>query len=127
LSPTEQPDLRRLGEEIRKARIAAGLSIAECARRARISAPYLWRLEHGERRTRGSTLRRLATALWTADPYDTQRPAILAELLDAAGIALAPESRFQRRVEQRRRQRIRKARYVARIPAGYCPGCARPL
>jgi len=127
IEPAELPDLRRLGERIREARTAAGLSIAECARRARISGPHLSRLERGDRRTRRSTLERLATALWMTEPYGTQQPAILAGLHDAAGVALAPESSFQKRVERRWRRRVRGGRYVARIPAGYCPGCARPL
>jgi len=127
IEPVEVPHFQRLGETLRRERERVGLSIAECARRACISGPYLSRLERGHRRTRRTTIERIATAFWMADLYGTQRPVILAKLLEAAGIALAPESCFQERVEQRRGRRVRRARYVARIPAGYCPGCARPL
>ena len=127
IEAAELPSLQRLAETVRRERKRVGLSIAECARRAQLSGPYLSRLERGQRRPCRSTLERIATALWMMDIYGRQRPVLLADLLDAAGMALAPESRYRERVEQRRRRRVQRGRYALQVPAGYCPGCARPL
>ena len=98
-----------LGACLRSLRSEVGLSQALLANRAGLSERSYRRIEHGDRRTRASTLRRLAdglvaytSTLGTADEVTTR-------LITAAGLALADESEYQSRVEARRRRRMAKA------------------
>ena len=126
IEPAELPDLWRLGEEIRKARTSTGLSVAECARRAQISGPYLWRLEHGQRRPRRGTLRRLAEAIASGRPCGSAAE-LPERFVAAAADRLATESAHRERLERRRMRRLRRGRYAIRTMHGYCPHCRRPL
>ncbi len=53
----------RVGDEVRSRRLAAGLSIAELARRADVSAPFISQLEAGRSSISIATLYRVADAL----------------------------------------------------------------
>ena len=77
-----------------------GLAQAEVAARAGVASRSLRRIERGERRTRATTLGRLARAIDEADPD------LVHLLIGAAGVALAPESAFADRVDRRRRRRL---------------------
>lgn len=56
-----------IGEQIRRRRIEAGLSLSALAQRAEVSKGYLWSLEKGETEARpsGKTLYQIAEALGT--------------------------------------------------------------
>lgn len=84
ITPNEVRPLLELGRQLTNARKAAGLTQRQLAERARLSLRHVKRLEHGTRRTRWSTLQRLAPVLNT-DP---------SALREAAGHALAPESPY---------------------------------
>jgi hypothetical protein len=73
---------------------------------AELSASHLGSLERAVRRTRASTLARIASALTTGEDDDE---ALLEQLVAIAGPALAPESEYAERVERRRRRRHRQA------------------
>lgn len=102
ITDAEVPYLGRLGSTIRGLRDEAGTSRPDVARRAEISVSTLERIEAGFRRTRRSTLERLVRAL--------DKPEALADLIDCAGPALAPESRYRDRVDRRRRRRHSRRR-----------------
>lgn len=61
-SPASSPD-EHVGVEVRTRRIAAAMSIAELARRAGVSAPFISQLESGRTSMSIPTLYRVATAL----------------------------------------------------------------
>jgi transcriptional regulator with XRE-family HTH domain len=86
LEPAELLYLRALGARLAELRKRAGLSQVALARRAGIGRRHLQRLEAGSRRTRRSTLLRIAGVL------DPGRAAVIAdELVNVAGPGLAPE------------------------------------
>ncbi len=104
----ESPYLVRLGEELRILRLSAGMSQVELATKAGLGERGLRRLEHGERRTRASTLTRLAGALTEGAPAEvTDR--VATALMAVAGPTLAPESQYAERVQRRRDRRRRAA------------------
>lgn len=105
----ERPGLLELGAYLRHLRHEVGLSQALLANRAGLSERSYRRIEHGDRRTRASTLARIAdglvaytSTLGTADEVSTR-------LVKAAGTSLAAESEYASRVEARRRRRMAKA------------------
>lgn len=101
----EVPYLEALGRRIRDARTAAGMTQAAAGLAAELSRNHLSSLERGVRRTRASTLERLASAL----TEDGEAAAELhRELVVLAGPALAPESAYADRVARRRRRRYRQ-------------------
>lgn len=102
ITSAEVPYLATAGARLRAARVESGLLIREVAERAAIGANHVSAIERGKRRTRRSTLARIVTVL--VDDDDNRRR-LLAELVDLAGPALAPESAYQERVAKRRRER----------------------
>jgi len=56
-----------LAAALRQARLQARMTVREAAARAGISAPFMSRLERGERCPRPDVARRLAAALWLDD------------------------------------------------------------
>ncbi len=110
LSPEERPWLDRLAFVLRELRLEAGLSQARLAARAGLAERSVRRLEHGQRRTRGSTLQRLAVALTREPSVLGTAEAVLALLLEAAGPSLAAESQYSERIDGRRKRRLRRAR-----------------
>ncbi len=103
----ERPHLVALGHRLAEARKRAGLQQTKVAAAAGITASTLWRIEHAYRRTRVTTLGRLSAAIADVDPT-ADRERLLAELVTAAGPALASESDYPERVARRRERRGRK-------------------
>jgi transcriptional regulator with XRE-family HTH domain len=99
----------QLGAELRRFRIEAGLSQASLAARAGVAERSLRRIEHGQRRTRRSTLDRLAQGMAQELAVKDHPEVVLARLLAAAGPTLAPESIYGDRVNARRRARRARA------------------
>jgi transcriptional regulator with XRE-family HTH domain len=122
LEAWELPLLAALGERLRELREWAGLSQRLLGEAAELSADQVSRIERGRRRTRRSTLARLAGAL-AAHGRDGDQ--VLAELLELVGSALAAESAFAGRVERRRvarfdrrrRQEAWRAEWAGRLAA----------
>lgn len=116
----ERPWLQRLGASLRAARRDAQMSQAHLAARAGIAERSVRRIEQGERRTRRSTLVRLAGVLAQSQNGRGIEP-LLADLLLAVGPALAPETEYPQRVEARRCRRQRKTgrRFVVRHVTAY--------
>jgi transcriptional regulator with XRE-family HTH domain len=100
IEPAETPYLAALGIRLRDRRRRKGLTQAQLAAASELSLRHLERIETGSRRTRRSTLSRIATALGD--------PSLEKELAALAGPALAPESAFAERVARRRKRRARK-------------------
>lgn len=101
--------LERLAAGLRTARTAAGLTQCGLAVRAGMNPTTVYRIEAAVRRTRLSTLRRIAEALVGAAPWmggDPER--VTADLATMAGLGLAPESEYRERVEGRRARRERR-------------------
>lgn len=119
IAPGEVADLERLGELLRAMRVEAGLTRRHLADAAELSAQQLRRIEHGTRRTRTSTLDRIADAL--ADRLDTDADDLADDLAAAAGDTLASESDYRERVDARRERRHRVTHVEVgpwRFPAG---------
>ncbi len=95
-----------LGEVVHQARTAAELSQGELAKAVTLSKRHLQRIEAGQRRTRLSTLKRLAEFL--ACFLVIGEDDLLEVLLQAAGRSLAQESEYADNVELRRAQRARR-------------------
>ncbi len=115
IKPEEVPDLERLGKLLRDFRHAAGLTQLEVQWLSRTSRVQIARIEAGTRRTRASTLHRIAAALALVDPSLGRAETLSTRLRKAAGQAIAPESQYRARVDRRRGRRARKGRYGPRI------------
>lgn len=102
----ERPNLRALGTALREHRVAVGSTQASLAVATGLSERTIRRIEHAERRTRRSTLDRLAAALCSGDPGAQEY--LLQQFVHLAGPALAPESEFADRVSRRRERRSRR-------------------
>jgi hypothetical protein len=101
--------LEQLGRELRRLREHTTLSIVDYAWECEISVPHVRRLELGLRRTRPSTLRRIATVIEAECPDEGTADEILARLLRLGGGAIAEESQYEARLDRRRARRRRKA------------------
>lgn len=104
----EAPDLKRFGTALRAIRQAAGIRAQDLAARSEVSRVTLWRIEAGKRRTRESTIDRIAGALVGLAPWMGDPVAVADNLIDLAGPVLAPESPFQDRIERRRARRTER-------------------
>jgi transcriptional regulator with XRE-family HTH domain len=140
----EVPYLEAMGTRLRELRQAAGLSQRELADLAQLRQPALSRVERGLRRTRRSTLLRLAGALAPRLPgasvpapaaglvlyrSDADRAAheahlarapvvdLARELEGLGGPAVAGESAYLARVEARRTRRVRRRAREAALKA----------
>lgn len=105
----EVPHLEAFGAELRSLRMRARLKRAELARRAELSQDHLGELERATVRTRRSTIERIAAALAGAIGDDVTQEGITEQLVQAIGIALAPESQYVDRVNRRRQVRTAEA------------------
>ena len=121
IESSEVPNLERLGRLLKRLRQAAGMTQRDLARNAELSAWMVSQIELGTRRTRQSTLRRIARAIVGADPNVSTEDELTEELTGAAGEALAPESSYRDRVDRRRKRRAKRGRYGPREVAPY-PG-----
>lgn len=109
ITEAELPHLRAFGEGLRQERWRVGLSQAALGHMAEVGERHVRDLEYGRRRTRLSTLSRLASALVRADQTPERSTEELAvRLVSLAGPALASESPHGERVDRRR------SRHVAR-------------
>lgn len=100
-------NLKQLGREVRAFRRRVGLSQQQLADRALLHKSALSWIETGQRRTRASTLRRIAQALVNSGAHvDVEH--LVSAFVDRAGDALAPESDYAERVDRRRRERFRR-------------------
>lgn len=106
LTPEEYAGAEALGGYIRELRFAGGLSVPRAARASDMSENGWWRIENATRRTRHSTVERIAKGLGAVLGIDPNE--VYAELVKRADNALAPESEYRERVERRRAERIRR-------------------
>lgn len=95
ITEEEIPYLDNLGAVIKETRLRAGLYVKQAASVAELHHLSWRRIEAGTRRTRRSTLLRIATALAPDINEDIQ--VLYAHLIEQAGPALAPEPGMQRR------------------------------
>src|SRR5689334_17154271 len=91
-----------MGCSVKALPVAAGLTQRALANTAELSVSMIGRIEAGTRRTRRSTLERIAAAF--------DQPELGEELARLAGPALAPESAYAGRIATRRQRRTEKAR-----------------
>ncbi len=110
----EVSHLERLGRLLRGLRKAAGMTQRDIARSAELSSWMVGQIELGTRRTRRSTLRRIARAIVGAHPNASTEDELTEQLVEAAGAALAPESGYRARVDRRRARRAKQGRYGPR-------------
>jgi transcriptional regulator with XRE-family HTH domain len=105
----EVPHLERLGRLIGTTRRALGLTQKQVALAAALHWTHLQRIELGTRRTRRSTLRRIAAVFVLEAPRLGPVDVLLDDFVQAAGPALAEESAFAERVGRRRTLREDRA------------------
>jgi hypothetical protein len=106
IADEEVAQLQALGDEIRRLRWrVANVSRSRLAIRAEVSVRQLEQIEQAIRRTRRSTLTRIAGALVEIQPDIGAADELVEHLADLAGAALAPESDYRERVDKRRRAR----------------------
>lgn len=111
----EVPHLERLGRLLSTTRRALGLTQQEVALAAALHWTSLQRIELGTRRTRRSTLRRIAAVFVLEAPRLGPVERLLEDFVQAAGPALAEESAFAERVGRRRQVREERAWQAARV------------
>jgi transcriptional regulator with XRE-family HTH domain len=105
ITPGEVGNLEALGARLRELRERAGLSRPALAEKAQLGKTQIELIERGGRRTRRSTLDRLAVALTIGNSNPDE---LANELASLAGPALATESDHADRVARRRDRRWRK-------------------
>jgi transcriptional regulator with XRE-family HTH domain len=105
MSDGERDCAVELGRLLKRLRLEAAVTQADLARGAEIGERHLRRVEAGERRTRSSTLLRLAGTLSQANADLGSADEIHRRLIAVAGVSLAPESRYADRVDARRARR----------------------
>ena len=109
ITADEVAGLEALGDELRRLR----WKVARVARpalsvRAQVSVRQIEQIEQAIRRTRRSTLKRIAAALVEMKPELGEAAALAERLAELAGPGLAPESAYRDRVEKRRKARWAK-------------------
>lgn len=102
ITPEEEIHLASLGRRIKQLRIRAGMTRLDVSVETGLNPQTIYRIERGLRRTRQRTLRVITSAI------SDQPDALAVELVKLAGPALAPESAWAGRIEQRRLRRIRR-------------------
>ncbi len=109
ISREEVPHLLKLGRKVRSLRRSVLMTQDQLGRGAKISRQQVARIEAGTRRTRESTLRALAEVLTGSRWFDLGCPEELtAELVRLAGPALAPESAYADKINERRQRRAER-------------------
>jgi transcriptional regulator with XRE-family HTH domain len=98
----ERAHVERLGRLLATTRRAVGLTQEQVALRAGLSRTHLDRLERGLRRTRRSTLTRIAVVFVLEVPRLGPVERLVDDLVAEAGPALAEESAYAERVARRR-------------------------
>lgn len=105
----ERVHLERLGRLLATTRRAVGVTQNELALAAGLSRVQVARIETGVRRTRRSTLTRIAAALVFEAPTLGAVERLVDDLVNEAGPALAEESAYAERVARRRAKRVERA------------------
>lgn len=106
--PWELPLLEGFSEVLRRHRALAGISQRQLHLATGLAKRTIERLEHADRRTRHSTIRRIALALAEARGAFCLADEIADEMIQALGAAAAPESRRMAGIERRRNHRVKK-------------------
>ena len=101
--------LEELGRAIAHVRGSAGLSRRALAEIALMHPTSIARIEYGTRRTRASTLKRIAGAL-AAQCDDLDADSLVKSWVRLGGRAIAPESDYADRLELRRQSRVSRKR-----------------
>ena len=109
LTRSEWQAAAELGRLLQDLRFAAGISQREAACRVALSVRHLRRLERGERRTRRSTLARIAASYAAAHPALGSQDHVLGQLLESGLEVVADESEYADRVATRRARRSQRA------------------
>lgn len=113
IEANEVPFLLDLGQTLQHWRRRAGMTQSALAESVAMSDRHIWRLEHGRRRTRSSTLDGIARAIAVTGrrngAIDVPSDVILDALVAAAGPTLAPETSKSVTSIERKRKRRRKA------------------
>lgn len=104
----EREHLLNLSGVITAARLNAGKSLSDIAIAAGLDYSHLRRVIAGDRRTRASTLARVAACLTNSDEEARH---LHEQLVHAAGPVLAPESTYEDRVARRRARRLQRAEH----------------
>jgi hypothetical protein len=120
ITSDEVVGLQALGDEIRRLRWnVARVHRPRLAIRAEVSVRQLEQIEQAIRRTRRSTLARIAGALVGLRADIGSAEELVERLAALAGPSLAPESEYRERVEKRRRARWRhRGRPIVARPVG---------
>ena len=121
LTDAEIPFAVALGALLRSLRIETGYSATDLAFYSEMTRQHLHHLENATRRTRASTLARIAESL--AMRLDMSHKELTNRLIAVAGIALAPPANpeHQGRIDKRRKERVVKAEKRAERHALYGP------
>lgn len=117
IADEEVPHLQALGQAIRDLRFDGDdlvVGIGALSQRAQVPPLSLRRIERGVRRTRRSTLARIATAAAALNSESGPADTTLERLVTLAGPSLAPESPWQKRIDRRRKRRYRRGNYSAK-------------
>ena len=101
--------LEELGRAIGQARGSAGLSRRALAESALMHPTSIARIEYGTRRTRSSTLKRIARAL-AAECDDLDADALFKRWVRLGSRAIALESEYADRLDLRRQRRVSRKR-----------------
>ena len=101
--------LEELGRAIGRARVSAGLSRRALAEMTLMHPTSIARIEYGTRRTRASTLKRIAGAL-AAECDDLDADALVESWLLLGSRAIVPESDYADRLDLRRQRRVSRKR-----------------
>ena len=101
--------LEELGRAIGQARGCAGRSRRALAESALMHPTSIARIEYGTRRTRASTLKRIAGAL-AVECDDLDADSLVESWVRLGGRVVAPESEYADRLELRRQTRVSRKR-----------------
>lgn len=104
----ELPLLEEFSEALRRHRALAGVSLRQLHLATGLDRTTIIRLEHARRRTRHSTIRRIALALAEARGAFCLADEIADEMIQALGGAAAPESHRMASIERTRNHRVKK-------------------
>lgn len=104
----ERPLLEAFSEALHRHRTLAGISQRQLHLATGLAEFTIHRLEHAARRTRHSTIRRIALALAEARGAFCLADEIAEEMIEALGAAAAPESHRMASIERTRNHRVKK-------------------
>lgn len=105
IEPEEVPFLREFGAILRGFRVHVGATQSMLGIEAQMHPMHVYRLERGARRTRLSTIWRLASALADFSDGELDADDVAELLVEAVGPALAPESKYEDVLAKRRARR----------------------